>query len=359
MSRPDGTRVDHYELLSYLGDGAQAEVHRAKDLRDGSEVVIKFPRSHNLDHPVLAARWRREAALTEGLHHPRIVCRHDDGERHSEPYLVAEYACHGNLRGFMGTPVDPLPVAQALTWGRQLAEALAFLHSQGIVHQDVKPENILVTSDLSIKLGDFGAAIAVGPMRRPRLGGSHPRPHQPRRRLLSLPVPPEGTAGYLSPEQIIGRPSDERSDIYSWGVVMYELLTGQVPFAGADPLTAMTAHLQSRPLPVRDLRPDVAPAVEGVVMTAMRRHPGHRYADAATLLADLDRLDSPGPATSGPATSDPGSLGPRTFDLGAEEPITTPVGGAELTALLRVVVIVVVAFLTLATAAIALTAVLH
>jgi serine/threonine protein kinase len=431
--RADGSTVDHYELLEFLGEGAQAEVHRAKDLFDGSEVVIKFPRAHVLHHPVLVARWRREAAITSGLYHQRIVCRRDSGELHSEPYIVLEYVDCGTLRGFIGDPTDPLPIAQALAWGRQLAEALVFLHGRGVVHQDLKPDNILVNTDLSLKLGDFGAAIAARPAAGRRSNHS-----------LALPIPPEGTAGYLSPEQITGIPSDERSDIYSWGIVMYELLTGQLPFGplpngplpngplpngplpngplpngpvagpspthsggtyggttavgtprslggpnapmqdrpprdsgrvfggiaakisprnldgrvapdlerrpadcsgvAPDPLAAMEAHLRDAPTTIRTLRPDVPPAVEGVVMTAMRRHPGHRYQTAAGLLADLERLDS---------------LDPTSFDLSPEEPITTPVGGAELSALLHLIVLTALGFLGLASVAVAFTAILH
>jgi eukaryotic-like serine/threonine-protein kinase len=121
QKRPVGTRVDHYELLGHLGNGGQAEVHWAKDLRDGSEVVIKFPLTHTLDNQLLASRWRREVALTEGLHDPRIVCRRDTGERHSEPFIVLEYASGGSLRGWVSHPGDPLAIDQAVIWGRQLA----------------------------------------------------------------------------------------------------------------------------------------------------------------------------------------------------------------------------------------------
>ncbi len=334
--------MDHYELLNHLGDGSQAEVYHAKDLRDGAEVVIKFPLARNLDHPVLAARWRREVAITEGLHHRRIVCRCDGGERHSEPYVVLEYAGSGTLRSWVSTPDDPLPIGQAVAWGCQLAEALVFLHGEGILHHDLKPENILVASDLTIKLGDFGSAIAA------RNGKRH---------LLSLPVPPEGTAWYLSPEQITGKSSDERSDIYSWGIVLYELLAGQVPFTGGDPSAAMTAHLREHPVPLRDLRPDVAPALELVVMTAMRRHPDHRYAHARDLLADLDRLGPFAPAITDP--TDGGlTAGGTTFDT-PEDPITAPVGGAEWAALVRLAVVVMVGFLALCTLAVVLTIVLR
>jgi eukaryotic-like serine/threonine-protein kinase len=327
--RPLGTRVDHYELLNLIGSGGQADVYHAKDVRDGSEVVVKFPLAGILNQPVLAARWRRETAITQGLRHPRIVCRHDAGERHGEPYIVLEYVGGGTLRGWISTPDDPLAIDQAVAWGRQVVEALAFLHDRAIIHRDVKPDNVLVGADSTVKLGDFGAAISV----RSR-----------RRSVLSLPPAPEGTAAYACPEQLVGQPSDARSDIYGWGILMYELLAGALPFSSPDPLAAMTAHLHDEPVPLRQARPDVTPALEAVVMTAMRRHPDHRYANVGDLRADLDRLDT---------------LDAATFDLTAEEPITDMVGGNEPAAMLRLALFGTVGFLTISVLAILLTVVLR
>jgi len=325
MTRTSGTTVDHYELLGLLGTGGHAEIYRAKDLRDGSEVVVKFPLAHILDNPVLASRWRREAAITDGLQHHGIVCRLDCGQRHCEPYIVLEYAPGGDLRGWVSSPDDVLAVDQAVAWGRQLAEALVFLHESGVLHRDVKPENILLTSSLTTKLADFGTATT-----------SQQKPQ----RFYSLPVVPEGTAEYLSPEQVTGLPSTERSDIYGWGIVMYELLTGRVPFTAPDPVAAMASHLQDHPGAIRATRPDVPPAVEAVILKAMRRHPEHRYPDARSILADLDRLDT---------------LDPGTFDLGPEAPIDAPIGGREAAAMLRMVVISFVGFVGVVALAVGLT----
>jgi len=278
MTRPAGTRIDHYELIEHLADGAQCEVHRAKDIVTGRDVVVKFPHPRTLDHPALAGRWRRETALTEGLSHPNIQCRLDAGERHREPYLVLEYASKGSLRSWVGT--EPLPIAQVVTWGRQLAEVLAFLHHHGIVHRDVKPENLLLDDELAIKLADFGASVHIAKRRRA---------------WLQLPAVIEGTPEYVSPEQVMGEEGDARSDVYSWGVVVYELLTGQVPFRGPDPFSTMSARLTETPTPLVCLRPDVPPGLEAIVVTATRRSPDRRYADGAALLAALDRMDDLGP----------------------------------------------------------------
>jgi serine/threonine-protein kinase len=185
----------------------------------------------------------------------------------------------------------------------------------GIIHRDLKPANLLVTDDLELKLADFGSATAT----------------PGRRRVWNMPAPPEGTPEYLSPEQVIGRPGDERSDIYGWGVVMYELLTGRVPHTGPEPLATMAAHLNDIPVPLRDLRPEVPPGLELVVLTALRRQPGHRYRSALALLDDLDHFDR---------------LDPQDYGLSPEPAISGVVGGSEGAALARVAVFVAGGFLS-------------
>jgi serine/threonine protein kinase len=316
--RPPGTRVDDYQLLDHLADGSQAEVHLARDIRTDRDVVIKFPHARVLDNPTLAGRWRREIHLTESLAHPNIQCRLDIGEHHTEPYFVLEYASGGSLDTWISED-HRLPVGQAVQWGHDLGLALAYLHHLGIIHRDVKPGNLLVTDEMALKLADFGAATMLS-----RQG-----------RWWHLPAPPEGTAEYLSPEQITGRLGDARSDIYGWGVVMYELLTGQVPHTGPDPMAAMAAHLQQTPVPLRDLRPDVPPALEAVVMTALRRQPEHRYQTALDLLEDLDHLDT---------------LDLAEFDHRPDPPMPGTVGGPEGLALARFAAVVAVSFVAIVAA---------
>jgi len=327
MTRPAGTRIDHYELIEHLADGAQAEVHRATDIVTGREVVLKFPHPRTLDHPALAARWRREMALTERLSHPHIQCRLDPGERHHEPYEVLDYASGGSLRGRIGH--EPLPISCVVAWGRQMAQALAYLHQLGIVHRDVKPDNLLLDSRLQIKLADFGAAVSVT-----------------KRRLAWLQIPAvlEGTPQYMSPEQVTGEEGDARSDVYSWGVVMYELLTGTVPFEGPDPSSTMSARLTETPTPLVWLRPDVPPGLEAIVATAIRRSPEHRYADGGALLADLDRMDE---------------VPPVDRSAGADPPFVARPQPSEGRALLRFAGIVAAGFLAIVAAIILLSVALR
>jgi eukaryotic-like serine/threonine-protein kinase len=323
-----GSRIDQYQILGHLAEGAQANVYRARDLRSGEVVACKVPHARVLDNAVFVARWRREAQLTETLRHPNIERRRDVDEPHSRPYLVFDYAAGGSVDTRVGPGRTPLPIDLVVRWSRQLAHALDHIHNLGIVHRDLKPGNLLLTDNLDLVLGDFGAAATAGR----------------RRRVWSLPVPPEGTPEYLSPEQVIGEVGDERSDVYGWGVVVYEMLTGHVPFGGTDPVRAMQAHLTETAIPIRDRRADVPPALAAVVHHALRRQPEHRYQTAAALLTDLDQLDT---------------LEPNAFDPGPDPPMRGPIGGREGPALVRLVAFTAATFITIATALVVITAVVH
>ena len=290
MRHQPGDLIDHYEVIAPLGEGAYAETYKAKDTATGDTVVLKMPNPNLFADPGLFQRYRRESDIARKLNHPGVQRGMDGGENRSEPYLALEYIDGDNLRRVLREGPDVLPIATAVDWGRQLAEALAYLHRSGIVHRDLKPENILATTDGRLKIADFGTAMLEGAR---RLTWKH----------LSESL---GTPDYMSPEQIQGERGDARSDIYAWGVMMYELLTGQVPFRGDNWLAVMAGHLGENPVPIRELRPDVPPALEAVVMHAMRRQAAHRYQTAAELVADLARLDE---------------LDPNAYDLSPEPAI--------------------------------------
>jgi eukaryotic-like serine/threonine-protein kinase len=275
-----GDRIDHYEVIDSLGEGAYAETYKAKDTASGDTVVLKMPNPNLFADPGLFQRYRRESDIARKLNHPGVQRGMDGGQSRSEPYLVLEYIEGDNLRRVLRSGPAILPVDTALEWGRQLAEALAYLHQAGIVHRDLKPENVLVTTDGRLKIADFGTAMLEGAR---RLTWKH----------LSEAL---GTPDYMSPEQIQGERGDARSDIYAWGMMMYELLTDKVPFRGDNWLAVMAGHLGENPVPIHKLRPDVPPALEAVVMHAMRRQPDHRYQTADALVADLDHLDQVDPA---------------------------------------------------------------
>ena len=276
MRHQPGEVIDHYELISLLGEGAYAETYKAKDTTSGDTVVLKMPNPNLFADPGLFQRYRREADIARKLDHPGVQRGMDGGAKRTEPYLVLEYIEGDNLRRALRADGKVIAIDKALDWGRQLADALAYLHHHGVVHRDLKPENILITTDGQLKIADFGTAMLEGAK---RLTWKH----------LSENL---GTPDYMSPEQCQGERGDARSDIYAWGLMMYEFLAGKVPFHGDNWLAVMAGHLGEDPVPLHKIRHDVPPALEAVVTHAMRRYPANRYQTADELVADLDRLDT-------------------------------------------------------------------
>jgi serine/threonine-protein kinase len=291
MRHAPGSRIDQYEVVSGLGEGAYAETYLARDTGTGTLVVLKSPNPTLFADPGIFQRYRRESQIARTMDHPGVQRAVDGGENRNEHYLVLEYVDGQNLRQRLRTfDHGRVPIALAEDWGTQLADALSYLHGHGVVHRDLKPENILVTPDDHLKIADFGTALLDGAK---RLTWKH----------LSESI---GTPDYMSPEQIQGQRGDHRSDIYAWGVLMYELLTGTVPFTGDNWMAVMAGHLTKDPEPVRKRRPEIPPALDAVVLKAMRRYPEHRYASADELLADLHNLDA---------------VDVSTFDLAHEAPM--------------------------------------
>ncbi|MDP9073207.1 MAG: serine/threonine protein kinase [Actinomycetota bacterium] len=291
MSRfSPGQQLDSYQIQELLGAGAYAESYKAVDIRNGKTVVLKIPDPALFADQGIFNRYRREAEVARHLHHPSVQGGIDVQDSRTEPYLVLEYVDGQPLRKKMQSHGGLLPTSTVIDWGTQLARALAYLHSQGVVHRDLKPENVLVTSDGRLVIADFGTAQLEGAR---RLTWRH----------LSESL---GTPDYMSPEQVQGERGDARSDLYSWGVMMYEMLTGRVPFKGDNWMAVMAGHLSGDPKPIHKLRPDVPPGLEAVVGHAMRRYPEHRYQSAAELLADLERVDK---------------LDPSHYDTSPEKPM--------------------------------------
>ena len=290
MRHKPGDVIDHYEVLEALGEGAYAEVYKARDTGQGDTVVLKSPNPQLFADPSLFQRYQREVEIARRLNHPGVQRSLDIGANRSEPYLVLEYVDGKNLRAVLREIGGPVDIDLAVHWGRQLADAIRYLHSQGIVHRDLKPENVLVDHDDNLKISDFGTAMLEGAR---RLTWKH----------LSESL---GTPDYMSPEQVQGDRGDVRSDIYAWGVLMYEFLTGSVPFEGDNWLAVMAGHLQGTPRRITRIRPEVPLALEAVVLHAMRRYPESRYQAADELVTDLQRLDE---------------LDPDAFDLSPEKPM--------------------------------------
>ena len=290
MRYSPGQSIDDYEIVAELGEGAYAETYKARDTRTGRMVMLKVPNPLLFGDLQIYQRFQRETEIARRLDNPGVQRSLDLHDNANEPYLVLEYIEGKNLRLRMQEFKKRVPIPVAIDWGRQLARALGYLHSRGITHRDLKPENVLVTDDGTLKIVDFGTALLTGAR---RLTWRH----------VSEGL---GTPDYMSPEQVQGGRGDPRSDIYAWGVILYELLTGRVPFEGDNRLAVMAAHLRRTPVHIRSLRPEVAPALEAVVLKAMRRYPDHRYQSAGDLIADLARLDT---------------LDAAHFDLRPEEPM--------------------------------------
>ena len=291
MSRfAPGEALDSYQIDEFLGAGAYNESYRATDRRNGRSVVLKVPDPNLFADPATYNRYKREAEVARRLNHPAVQSAIDEGEKRSEPYLVLTFVegdslsrrLHGPQEGgvYPASPVT-LPIDTVVDWGRQLAEALAYLHGQGVVHRDLKPGNVLVGPGDRLVIADFGTAHLEGA----------------RRLTFKHLTGTLGTPEYMSPEQAQGGRGDARSDIYAWGVIMYEMLTGQPPFTGKDWMAVMASHLQNSPAPIRARRREVPLPLEAVVLHAMRRYPENRYQSADELLFDLRRLDTLDPMT--------------------------------------------------------------
>ena len=285
-----GQMLDQYEIIEQIGAGAYAEVYKARDTKTGKTVMLKCPNPLLFADPKLYQRFMREAEIARHLDHPLVQHSLDLGHNRSEPYMVLEYVEGQNLRRRIREFTGPIPIDVAIDWGKQLASVLAYLHKNGVVHRDLKPENVVITNDDKLKIVDFGSAMLQGAR---RLTWRH----------LSENT---GTPDYMAPEQIQGDRGDARSDVYAWGVMMYELLTGRVPFEGDNWLAVMAGHMQRNPRPIRALRHDVPPALEAVALKAMRRMPENRYQSADDLVNDLEKLET---------------LDPASFDLSPEPPL--------------------------------------
>ena len=265
-----------YEILETLGHGGMNDAYKALDHETGRLVVLKVPFASLIGDPSTFSRYQRELEIGKRLHHPNIQQLVEEGRLDGgiAPYLVLEFVDGTLLREYLREHA-PLPVDEAINIAVQLAGALQYCHEAGVVHRDLKPENILIEQDGTVKLVDFGIALLKGARRLTF-------------RRLSTGF---GTPDYMAPEQVQGDRGDARTDIYAVGVMLYEMLTGEVPYQGDSPLAVMSQRVTTDAPLLRTRRPDLPPALEAVVWRALRREPAERYASMADLRHDLEHLD--------------------------------------------------------------------
>src|SRR5437762_6112592 len=292
MSVAAGTRIGPYEIVGWLGAGGMGEVYRARDSRLGRDVALK------LIPPSLAAdetrvrRFEQEARAAGQLNHPNILAVHDIGVHAGAPYIVTELLEGESLRSRLES--GPLPARKAVDYARQTATGLAAAHDKGIVHRDIKPDNLFITADGRNKILDFGIAKLTTPG-DDRLG----RTGLPTETAEGMVV---GTAGYMSPEQVRGEPVDARSDIFSLGTVLHEMLTGHPAFARATVADTMSAILKEDP---SEALPDnVPPALTRIVGRCLEKAREARFQSARDLAFGLEVLSD----TAATATAVPGTV---------------------------------------------------
>ncbi|HZU19589.1 MAG TPA: Stk1 family PASTA domain-containing Ser/Thr kinase [Gaiellaceae bacterium] len=259
-----------YVIERKLGSGGMADVYLAEDQELGRRVALKLLDDRHASDEQFVERFRREAQSAAGLNHPSIVSIFDRGYAEGTYYIAMEYLDGRTLKELL-VKNGPTPVPIAIDYARQILGALAFAHRNGIVHRDIKPHNIVVGSDGRLKVTDFGIA---------RSGASQ----------MTEAGSIVGTAQYLSPEQARGAPVDPRSDIYSLGIVLYEMLTGKVPFSGDTPVEIAMKHLSQVPELPSKLRSNIPHDLDAVVMRALAKDPEQRYASAEEMDADLARV---------------------------------------------------------------------
>ena len=270
-----GSQIDSYRIEAPVARSGMASIFRATDLRDNRAVALKIPNPEMEADPILFDRFQREAAIGEKLHHP-MVMRVYGGEKRSRTYMVMEW-CEGQLlREILSH--GRISKDRAIRIAIKVLDALEYIHEQGIVHRDLKPENIMVDDNDNVKLIDFGIAGDSGA----------------RRLTYANFTSTLGTADYISPEQVKGKRGDGRSDIYSMGVILYEMLTGRLPFAGSSAMEIMNDRLLNHPLPPTLADPTISPQVQEVLYRALERDPRNRYAHARDFAQDLQHLDQVG-----------------------------------------------------------------
>jgi len=301
MTLAAGTRLGPYEVLGPIGAGGMGEVYRARDSRLGRDVAIKVLPADRLSDEAQRARFVREARAASALNHPNIVTIHEIESEGGVDFIAMELVAGRTLRTLI--PRQGLPIPEVLRISIPLADALAAAHAAGIVHRDLKPANVMVTPQGIVKVLDFGLAKLV----QAHKAGPEETTAAAKEGPLSQPGAVAGTFGYMSPEQASGGSVDARSDVFSFGLLLYEMVTGQRPFGGGSSAEMLAALLKEQPKPPSELVPDVAKELERIILRCLRKEPDRRFQHMTDLKVELQEVkeeaDAQASAPAGAATA--------------------------------------------------------
>jgi serine/threonine protein kinase len=275
--------VVQYRLEEKLGQGGMGIVYKAFDTRLKRKAAIKVLSTDLVTNLDRRLRFKREAQSAAALNHPNIAVLYEIGEHEGTPFLAMEYVEGKSLRALVD--LGPLGTVEALRVALQIAAGVGRAHQAGIVHRDLKPENVIITGDGQVKILDFGLAKLWGEPQQEGPGNVS------RLETISREGRILGTASYMSPEQIRGEGVDPRSDLFSFGVLLYELVTGRVPFDGPSAMDTLSAILRDSPPPARSLNPDLPEELERILGKCLEKDPDHRYQSAGDLEVDLRQLE--------------------------------------------------------------------